>query len=422
MEQNFERPVAAALKKRLGEPPSLIQILAGPRQVGKTTLVRQVLAHRSPESYLFFAADAINTTSGLVFSGPAGSDETSPAVFNTEWLIAKWTDAQRGANTWHRKGGVKPAFVLVIDEIQRVPQWSITIKGLWDTMKASASHMHVVLLGSSPLLMQKGLVESLAGRFEITSMSHWSFTEMNQAFGHSLDQYLYFGGFPGSAPFVHEETRWRNYVNLSLIRPNIEIDILMLTRVDKPALLRQLFELGCLYSAQVVALDKLLGQLHDAGNVTTLARYLDLLGDAGLLCALQKHSDGAVRRRRAAPKLQALNNALVSAQGSHSFAQAMADRSWWGRLTESAVGAQLVNSADNDTQVRYWKDGPFEVDFVIERRGQIAAIEVKSAPRRARHSGLDEFARRHPACRIWQVGGEQMPIGEVLQRTAADWL
>ena len=423
MESSFRRPVSADVLRRLHEPPDLIQILAGPRQVGKTTLVRQLLSDRPPASFRFVATDSFDDAMRPAVPAAATLIAPTPAAADSAWIVEQWTYAALAADDWEtRRTGYGVPFVFVIDEIQRIPQWSATIKGLWDAMKASTATMHLVLLGSSPLLMQKGLTESLAGRFEITRMMHWSFEEMNLAFGFSLDQYLYFGGFPGSATRVSDESRWRDYINLSLIRPNIETDILMMTRVDKPALLRQLFELGCLYSAQVVALDKLLGQLHDAGNVTTLARYLDLLADAGLLCGLQKHSDGAVRRRRSPPKLQALNNALVTAQGSHSFEQARADRSWWGRLVESAVGAHLVNTADSDTAVRYWRDGAHEVDYVIERRGKLAAIEVKTAPRSLRHGGLEEFARRYPGCRTWQVGGERLPIGEVLRRPASDWL
>ena len=424
---SYHRRAFDAFAARLREPPGLIQILAGPRQVGKTTLIRQLIdaQARPPSSSRYVPADSFAQAIGAP-SQPTGLVARATArPVDTERLVEQWTGAVLEARAWaerERTAASSFPFVLVIDEIQKVPQWSATIKGLWDEMQASGSPMHVVLLGSSPLLMQKGLTESLAGRFEVTRMTHWSFEEMNEAFDLSLDQYIYFGGFPGSAAYITDETRWRDYVNLSLIRPAIDQDILMMTRVDKPALLRNLFELGCLYSGQVVALDKLLGQLQDAGNVTTLARYLDLLADADLLCGLQKHSDGAVRRRKAPPKLQALNNALVTAQGSHSFDQACADRSHWGHLVESAVGAHLINAAESDTAVRYWRDGAHEVDFVIERRGKIAAIEVKSNPQSARHRGLEEFVRRHPGCRAWQVGGDRLPIGEVLRRPVSFWV
>ena len=420
----YHRSTFDALKLRLREAPTRLQIVAGPRQVGKTTLVRQLLSplERPVGSYRYLAADGVDDPYAAVDS-MAGSAFAPGRPRGQEWLVEQWAQATVAAANWGRsESAVTRPFVLAIDEIQRIDGWSVAIKGLWDALHASPVHMHVVLLGSSPLLMQKGLSESLAGRFEVTRLTHWSFEEMNSAFGFDLDEYIFFGGFPGSAAWISDEPRWRDYVNLSLIRPNIDIDILAMTRVDKPALLRQLFELGCLYSGQIVALDKLLGTLNDAGNVTTLARYLELLADAGLLAGLQKQSDGAIRRRRAPPKLQAMNGALVSAQGAHSFAQARADRSHWGRLVESAFGAHLLNTAGADMAVRYWRDGVLEVDFVIEHHGRLAAIEVKSAPRSLRHAGLEEFSRRHPGCKTWQVGGDALPIGEALRRPAAEWL
>ena len=270
--------------------------------------------------------------------------------------------------------------------------------------------------------MHKGISESLAGRFETLRMGHWSYEEMNTAFGLSLDQYIYFGGFPGSAPYTPDETRWRDYVTLGLIQPNIERDILQLTRIDKPALLKQLFELGCTYSGRIVSLDKMLGQLSDAGNVTTLARYLELLSEAGLLTGLQKYSAQALRRRNSPPKFQALNNALVSAQGSHSFDEARADRSHWGHLVESAVGAHLCNASAGDTRVHYWREASLEVDFVVEHRGRLAAIEVKSGKLGAARRGLAEFSRRHPGCQTWVVGSEALPVGEFLRYPPEHWV
>ncbi|MEO8154958.1 MAG: ATP-binding protein [Rhizobacter sp.] len=404
-----------------------MQILAGPRQVGKTTLVRQLLANRPAQSGLYVAADEPErSTAGASFPAAADDVRSRGGSFNSSWLIEQWRGATRAALAWRESKSRLPdapqTFVLVIDEIQKVTQWSETIKGLWDRDIADGIPMHVVLLGSAPLLMQSGLSESLAGRYEAMAMSHWSFEEMNDAFGFTLDQYLYFGGFPGSATRVHDEERWRSYVVDSLIKPNIEKDILMMTRVDKPALLKHLFDVGCAYSGQIVSLDKTLGQLNDAGNVTTLARYLELLEQAGLLAGLQKYSDHELRRRKSPPKFQVLNNALMSAKGTHSFDEARADRSHWGRLVESAVGAHLVNTAGGDTRIHYWREASLEVDFVVEHRGKLAAVEVKSGKTTLLQRGLAEFAKRHEDCVTLLVGSDALPVGEFLRHPAAHWL
>lgn len=425
----YLRPFAAQLSERLAELPMRIQILAGPRQVGKTTLVRQILSstHRPLQSSLYLAADnpgpnpmAFDVGDEAVALGPTQR-------LDAAWLLVQWRRAQHAAAAWRdtqiRQGrAVLLPFVFVIDEIQKVLNWSEAVKGLWDEQIAGEAPMHLVLLGSSPLLMQHGLSESLAGRYEVLRMGHWSYTEMQEAFGFTLDQYIYFGGFPGSAPLIQEEARWRDYVLHALIGPNIEKDILMMTRVDKPVLLKQLFELGCLYSGQILSLDKALGQLKDAGNVTTLARYLDLLKEAGLLAGLHKYADQALRKRQSPPKFQVLNTALMSAQGSHGFEEARADRSHWGRLVESAVGAHLCNGASSDTGIHYWREASLEVDFVASHRGRLVALEVKSGKLGLAYRGLDEFARRNPGCTRLVVGGDDLPLGEFLSQPPLHWL
>jgi uncharacterized protein len=423
----YSRPLKSSLLARLAEPPKRIQILAGPRQVGKTTLVQQIRAERPSDSIAYFAADASPKPSLLA---DFNADETSAFARGSEpltqnWLQSNWEAAEVQAARWHDKTRNTPdarAFVLVLDEIQKIPQWSSLVKGLWDRQIISPNPMHLVLLGSAPLLMQKGLKESLAGRFEVIPMTHWSFEEMNDAFDFSLDEYVYFGGYPGSAPYIRDEPRWRDYVVRGLIEPNIEKDILMMTRVDKPALLKQLFELGCAYSGQIVSLTKIKGQLNDAGNTTTLTGYLELLRQAGLLTGLQKFAANELRKRGSPPKFQVLNNALMSAMGSHTLKEAIADRTYWGRLVESAVGAHLVNTAGSSVQIHYWREGGSEVDFVVERGKQLAAIEVKSGTVRGQQKGLAEFASRHKHCRRWVVGGEELPLGEFLRYPAAHWV
>ena len=414
----FQRQVGKLLAARLAEAPERIQILAGPRQIGKTTLVDQILNRpdRPVASRALLAAEPspheVETVLGW----------SRPMHIDADWLVAQWARAEASARSWagsdHPTAKITP-FVLAIDEVQRLPQWSSVIKGLWDRSRALGVRMQVLLLGSSPLLMQKGLTESLLGRFEVIRLGHWSFDEMNEAFGLNLDQYLYFGGFPGSAGLIDNEMRWRDYVRGSLIAPNIEKDVFDMFRVDKPALLRELFSLGCAYSGQIMALDKAKGRL--GGHTLTLSHQLSLLSHAGLLTGLQKYAGQVVRQRQAPPKFMVHNTALMSAMGSHGFDEARADRSHWGRVVESAVGAHLINTADSDTRVLYWRDGDDEVDFIVERRGRLAAIEVKSRADTSSHRGLDEFSRRHPQVRTLMVGSDEMPLGEFLRRPATEW-
>jgi len=420
--RGFQRHVGGLLADRLAEAPERLQILAGPRQIGKTTLVDQLLngPHRPVGSRMLLAAETSPDEIG------AGLGWIRPAHINADWLVAQWARAEASARAWYdsdHPDAKRTPFVLAIDEIQQVPQWSSSIKSLWDRTRALGIRMHVLLLGSSPLLMQRGLTESLSGRFEVVRMGHWSFEEMNDAFGLTLDQYLYFGGFPGSANLIGNETRWRDYVRESLIAVNIEKDIFEMFRVDKPALLSELFSLGCAYSGQIMSLDKAKGRL--GGHTLTLSHQLTLLSHAGLLSGLHKYAGQLIRQRKSPPKFMIHNSALMSAMGSHGFDEARADRSHWGRVVESAVGAHLLNTADGDTHVHYWRDGDEEVDFIVERRGALVAIEVKShaetTGHRATHSGLNEFCRRHPKTRTLLVGGDEMPLGEFLRRPATEW-
>jgi len=204
---------------------------------------------------------------------------------------------QRGIQD-SRRGGV-----LVLDEIQKIPGWSETVKRLWDEDSRRRVPLKVLLLGSAPLLVARGLSESLAGRFELLHLPHWSFAEMRTAFGWSVDKFIFYGGYPGAAPLVAEPTRWARYILDALVETSISRDVLLLTRVDKPALLRRLFELACRYSGQVLSYTKMLGQLQDAGNTTTLAHYLDLLAAAGMVTGLPKYAGDAARSRGSSPKL-----------------------------------------------------------------------------------------------------------------------
>ncbi|MBK8133036.1 MAG: ATP-binding protein [Gammaproteobacteria bacterium] len=394
-QNTYQRPQAAELARRLAEPRRHLQVVTGARQVGKTTLVQQV-TEQLQRPVRFVSAD-------------------EPTLRDGAWLRQQWEAARLEAGT---DGGL-----LVVDEVQKVERWSETVKHLWDEDTRQRRPLRVVLLGSAPLLIERGLSESLAGRFETLHLPHWSFAEMHAAFGYSLEDYLYFGGYPGAAPLAADPARWRRYVLDALVETSIARDVLLLTRVDKPALLRRLFELGCRYSGQVLSYTKMLGQLQDAGNTTTLAHYLDLLAAAGMLTGVQKFAGQAVRQRASSPKLQVLNTALMSAVAGLSPEEARADRSFYGRLVESAIGAHLANAAQRgDCELFYWREKNREVDFVVRAGRRLLAIEVKSGRRRDALPGMAAFSDAFRPDRILLVGGDGVELETFLSRPVMEWL
>lgn len=413
----FERNQGQTLRQRLAESPRFMVVVAGPRQIGKSTLVRGVLATFSSS---FIAVDMPQAGIDDPFnSGFAMSSRFIPGTAPTaEWLVEQWAAARAKA----KQLPVDKCHVLAIDEIQKIPRWSEVVKGLWDADRAAGLNMHVVLLGSSPWLMQQGLSESLAGRFELIHMTHWSYPEMQEAFDFTLDEYIYFGGYPGAAKFIRDERRWRDYVRGALIHPNIEKDILQMTRVDKPALLKLMFELGCSYSGQIISYTKLLGQLQDAGNTVTLAHYLALLSQAGLLTGLEKYAGQKHRQRSSSPKLNVLNTGLMSALSDYSFSEAKADRSYWGRLVESTVGAHLCNSAMDTCAIQYWRESPDEVDFIIANSRKLVALEVKGGSKFVAPKGLDVFRGKYSDAKLILVGEGGIAITEFLSHPAQYWL
>ena len=409
----FQRAQVATLLSRLDERPHRIIAVFGPRQTGKTTLVQQVLRQTNrPSRHL--RLDEIDVD-GSAFPDTEATIRL-PRKPDTEWLVDAWSQARRDADANPR------GLVLALDEIQTLPGWSSTVKGLWDADRAEGREMHVIILGSAPLLMQSGLTESLAGRFEPIQVGHWSFNEMADAFNFDLAEYIYYGGYPGGARFIRDETRWRNYILGALVQPNIERDILAMTRVDKPALLKQLFELGADYSGQILPYNKMLGQLQDAGNTTTLARYLDLLSTAGLLSGLPKYVPSQHRARATSPKLNVLNTALMTAGSGYTFAQAQADRSYWGRLVESAVGAHVLNTMPNNARAYYWREKTQEVDFVLRRGPRTIVIEVKSGSRTRRLAGMEAFVQQFNPHRALLVGEAGTPLDEFLAEPVGRWL
>lgn len=394
----YRRPQAAELARRLAEPRRFIQVVAGPRQVGKSTLVQQVTGD---------LAGAVRY---------ASADE--PALRGADWIAQQWEAARLTAADAGQAGAA-----LVLDEIQKIPDWSEAVKRLWDEDTRRRANLRVVLLGSAPLLIARGMTESLAGRFELLHLPHWSFAEMKKAFGFDLDHYLFYGGYPGAAPLVSEPRRWMRYVADSLIETSIARDVMLLTRVDKPALLRQLFELACRYSGQILSYTKMLGQLQDAGNTTTLAHYLKLLAGAGMVAGLQKFAGDAARSRGSSPKLQVLNTALMNATAGMSLREAKADREYWGRLVESAAGAHLANAAAaGECELFYWRERNREVDFVMRAGRRVTAIEVKSARARHVHSGTAAFADAFKPQRTLLVGGDGIELEEFLSRPVEHWI
>lgn len=388
----FRRRIFEPLVSRLAEEPSRLQVLGGPRQVGKTTVVLQALeAIDSPSHY-------------------ASADD--PTLRDSAWLEAQWEEGRRLAAE-DRAGAI-----LAVDEIQKVGGWAEAVKRLWDEDRRERLPLRVVLLGSAALLVQRGLSESLTGRFELIRAPHWSLAEMSEAFGFSLDQFVYFGGYPGAAALVDDEGRWASYVLDSIVETTISRDLLLLTRVDKPALLRSLFRLVCDYSSQVVSYQKLTGQLQDAGNTTTLAHYLDLLADAGLAVGLEKFAAGKVRQRRSTPKLLALDTALVSATSGRTFEESRSDPEHWGRLVETAVGAHLWATRDPRAEVLYWRDRGNDVDYVLRRGTKLTAIEVKSGRRRDGLPGTAAFESAHGPARKLLIGADGTPLDAFLRAGA----
>ena len=392
----YSRPLLEELLTRVREPRRFMQVLAGPRQVGKTTLAHQAIERFEAPAH-FASADR-------------------PGLEPAAWIDQQWDLARLRA----REAG---SALLVLDEVQKIERWSEVIKALWDEDTAAGLNLRVLLLGSSPLLMQSGLTESLAGRFELIRVSQWSLSEMRDAFDWDLERYVYFGGYPGAAPLAGDEARWSAYIRDALIETTISRDILLMQRIAKPALLRRLFQLGCDYSGQILSFNKMLGQLQDAGNTTTLAHYLDLLSGAGLISGLQKLTVAKARQRASSPKLHVHDTALMTATAGRSFEGAREDRSFWGRLVESAIGAHLVHTtAGRDVELTYWRDRDKEVDFVLRRGDRLVPIEVKSGRGRGAHPGTAAFCRRHQVARRLLVGDGGIELEEFLLSPIERWL
>jgi uncharacterized protein len=397
--KNIHRKQYHTLLQRLAEPPRFIQVIEGPRQVGKTTLLLQ-LKERLPDALTIVSAEDVGSL--------------HPHL----WLAAQWQIART-------KLDENPALtpVLCIDEIQKMPDWSSQIKMLWDENRRLKKQFHVVLSGSSALQLRAGLSESLAGRFEKHLMQHWEWPEMHSAFGFSLEQYLCFGGYPGAGGLVSDEERWKSYVRQSLIEAALEKDVLSMSRIEKPALLRAMFWHACEMGGQIMSFNKMLGTLQDAGNTTTLAHYLQLLSVAGLAVGISKYSRSDFQQRGSSPKLLALDPGLYFVSKNLSSREFLSHDALRGRYVENAVGALLWRFAQQTgTAINYWNDSAKEVDFVVNHAGRDIAIEVKAGAKSRKVTGLPEFKKRFPGTRILLLGAEGVPLETVFGSPPSQWL
>lgn len=377
------------LKQRINEPRKFIQVILGPRQVGKTTMIGQLIGELTIP-FISVSAD------GIIASDSA-------------WIEQQWENLRLKLKSQNAAEGL-----LIIDEIQKIENWSEAVKKEWDADTRNHVPIKLILLGSARLLLQQGLTESLAGRFEVIPMTHWTFSEMHEAFGWSPEEFVWFGGYPGSAELAGDEPRWKDYIRHSMVETSLSKDILMLTRIDKPALLRRLYDVGVSYSGQILSYNKILGQLKDAGNTTTLAHYLTLLDSAGLLSGLEKFSRGAIRQRASSPKWIVQNTALLSSGVDYTFTEARGNAALWGRHVESAIGAYLINECKKkEIKVCYWREKNDEVDFVLHKGSTVIGIEVKSGSK-SRVSGMTAFKKLVVPDKIYLVGNDGIPWQEFL--------
>ncbi len=363
------RECLETLTARLAEPaPGRIQLLAGPRQVGKTTLLLELAAREGVQA-IYAAADA---------------PEASLPGF-LERLAARIEDTATA----------RGRAVLLLDEAHLLHGWAAWLKGLWDRWRRRKIPVQVVATGSSSLHLAAGSKESLAGRFERLTLAHWSARSLAEVFGIGLDDaadlVVRLGAYPGAFALRDEPPRWSAYVRDAILEPAIGRDILALAVVRRPALLRQVFGVAASSPAQIVSLQKIQGALQDGGALETIAHYLTLLEEAFLVAPLPKHATTEPRRRAAPPKLVTLSNALVAAVSAPGLDPAT-DPARFGALVENACLAHAWNSGQ---RVSYWREESLEVDGVIEGSWGKWAIEVKTGSFQPRDLfGLMEFTSR----------------------------
>ena len=385
----FERQHLAILKSRMAEPRRRIQIVMGPRQVGKSTMVGQFSDHTNVP-FDFFAADNVSR-------------------FDSSWIPNRWGESRMKMDL---HGDTER--ILIIDEVQKIDNWSEQVKKEWDEDTRFGRNLKVILLGSSRVLLQKGLEESLQGRFETLKMGYWDWPEMKDAFGFSIDQFIYFGGFPGLALDIKDEDRWRRLMEDSIISPILARDILEIDEIRNPALLRQVFEIACQESPRELSLTKMQGTMN-SGTVPTIKTYLDILNKTMTVCPLQKFSPSEIKEKQSVPKMQVYNSGFRNRYGLFSFDEARSNPTEWGHQVESAVGAHLANRSVLDGfELLYWRnDKKQECDYVLKKGQSLVAIEVKSS-RAEDTSGFEKFKEMY-SDRVTSsliVGPEGLPLEE----------
>ena len=357
MKKPYERSFVGKLEEALKRKNALIHVVIGPRQVGKTTGIKQLLSRRREDQYTYLSADA-------------------PIAKSADWIYSAWTEAVTSKSQ-----------LLVIDEIQNVEDWSSVIKELWDKQSSRDEKLQIILLGSSSLNISQGIEESLVGRFFLHEVSHWDDRESKAAFGLELEQYLLFGGYPGSYDFLDDDTLWLQYINNSIINPVISKDILSQARVKSAALFKQCFDMVCSYPAQEMSYNKLLGQLQDKGNINLVKHYLNLYESAFLIKQLYKFSPKKILQQSSSPKLLPLCPALFSRTQDANYRE-----SDLGRVFELLIGVRLLQLPG---RLSYWREGKYEVDYVYEYKSKVYAIEVKYRTVK-RLSGLRKFQQKFP--------------------------
>ncbi|MCY3999882.1 MAG: AAA family ATPase [Bacteroidetes bacterium] len=390
----------------------------GPRQTGKTTIANQ-------------ACDRLNRLGFLTWYIPLDNVEHDVSEYTSgigTMRVGTKPDAELLINIWQnaRKASEKSdqGLVLVLDEIQTIPQWSNLVKSLWDNDRREGFKVRPIILGSAAWRMLVGINESLAGRFITQKITHWSYREMTECFRLNVDEYVFFGGYPGAFYSRRPEKRqeyWHNYIQTSIISPIFDRDIMGLTRIRKPALMRRLMDLGPSLSAQLISYNKLLGQLQDKGNSTTISGYLDLLSDVGFLTCISRYTPRPHVGKASSPKLNVLNTAIMTVGSGHSFPGVLNHSTDWGRIVESAVGAHLLNSSGFASKIHYWRDEPHEVDYVVSRGPDLLGIDVKSGSS-TKKGGLNAFKRRFPNAKTMIVGPNGIPLHDFFSLTADEWL
>lgn len=417
----YRRQVTSTIAGRLSKKPDRLTVVTGMRQTGKTTIVLQALKQIDrPHGYLATDNPCVSEALSDGRRDAVGTQDREPPSLlekkDAGWMKRKWEEARTEAERSER------GFVIVFDEVQKIPGWEKIARNLWDEDRRNGCPLHVVLIGPFSPLKEKDLSECLAGRHEVFRITYWSFGEMSEAFGFDLPGYVYFGGYPGAASMIHEQDIWRNYIYDSFIQPKLELGIFETRRVRKPALLKKLFETVMRHSGQVLSYNKMLGWLPGAGNTTTLKRYLELLEDNGRIVGLSKYIGTAHRHRASSPKLNVLNTALMSVRSGYTFEEAKADRSFWKQLVKSAVGAHLFNTGMPEVRLYYWKDGNHQVDFILELDGKLAVFEVgTSSADFPGLTGMKEFEKRFKVKHSRLVGKNGIPIEEFLSIPAKDW-